>query len=81
MKEELKGIKIETPEQIEEFIPTEEYYFIPMIKDGTQPFWTPCVMDYGKDPRIKQNAIDEVFKWKGSETKIIKIKMPIIIEE
>ena len=73
---ELKGTPIETPEQEEAFVPSEEWYYIPLCKNGMGQNWEviPC---YTADLRIKQQVVDLVRGYKDWETKIIKIKLPI----
>ena len=74
----LKTIKTEELKSINEEIPTEEWYYFAAIKQND--YWQ-LMTCFGKDPRIKQNAIDEVMKWDGSERKIVKIAMPLILSK
>lgn len=75
---DLKGINIENVKQEEEFIPTEEWYYYAFVKHFD--YWE-ILPNIGKDPRNKQNAIDEAKRWSASQVKIIKLAMPMFEAE
>jgi len=87
MKNEIKKIKVETPmEQVDEAIPTEEWYYIPFVYqshvdlNGISSNYWQAISPYGCDLRNKQMAIDALATYSYltvQHRKIVKIRMPI----